>query len=497
MPKPIDLKGASVAITGAARGIGYATARAFVAEGARVFIGDLDADLAKASAKELGCAGAGVDVRSRKSFADFLAGIDAPLEVLVNNAGIMPAGRFVDEPDAVTDAIVNVNLNGVLRGTKLVLPGMLERGSGHIVNVASYLGEVPAAGLATYCASKHAVVGFSEALRDELADTGVTVTTVLPSAVRTDLVSGSSSAGCCRPSTLRTSPRPSSRPARAGPPWSRSRAGCAVTRPSRPWYPTRWSEPSVGGSPATGCCAPSTRPHEPATTSESGATPSPGSRRNPEPPVTAARLLSVNVTADLHEGAAWTGAQGRSGIDKRPYDGPRLLAGDAVQGDSVINRKHHGGPWQAVYAYAREDADWWQTRLCIDIPPGSFGENLTTAGLDLTNAVIGETWRIGSATLRVTVPRIPCRTFAGFWGRSDLVKLFTSARRPGAYLRIVDEGEVRAGDAIEVVERPTDSATLAQAFACRTGDRSLLESLRHTKDLPPDWQTWLDSATSR
>ncbi len=121
---------------------------------------------------------------------EFLAGVEPPVQVLVNNAGIMPAGRFVDESDAVTDAIVDVNLNGVLRATKLVLPGMLERGSGHIVNVASYLGELPAAGLATYCATKHAVIGFSEALRDELAGTGVTVTTVLPSAVRTDLVSG-------------------------------------------------------------------------------------------------------------------------------------------------------------------------------------------------------------------------------------------------------------------------------------------------------------------
>lgn len=190
MPNPITLRGASVAITGAARGIGYATARAFAAEGARVFIGDLDADLAKSAAAELGCDGAGLDVRSRESWEGFLADVDEPLQVLVNNAGIMPAGPFVDEPDAVTDAIVDVNLNGVLRGTKLVLPGMLERGSGHIVNVASYLGEVPAAGLATYCASKHAVIGFSEALRDELAGTGVTVTAVLPSAVRTDLVSG-------------------------------------------------------------------------------------------------------------------------------------------------------------------------------------------------------------------------------------------------------------------------------------------------------------------
>lgn len=190
MSTPIPLQGASVAITGAARGIGLATARAFLAEGARVFIGDLDADLAKSAADELGCAGAGLDVRSRESWEGFLAGVDAPLQILVNNAGIMPAGRYVDEQDSVTDAIIDVNLNGVLRGTKLVLPGMLARGSGHIVNVASYLGEVPAAGLATYCASKHAVVGFSEALRDELAGTGVTVTTVLPSAVRTDLVSG-------------------------------------------------------------------------------------------------------------------------------------------------------------------------------------------------------------------------------------------------------------------------------------------------------------------
>lgn len=190
MSNPIPLHGAAVAITGAARGIGYATARAFIDNGARVFIGDLDADLAKSAADELGCAGMGLDVRSRESWGDFLAGVDSELQVLVNNAGIMPAGRFVDESDAVTDSIIDVNLNGVLRGTKLVLPGMLKRGSGHIVNVASYLGEVPAAGLATYCASKHAVVGFSEALRDELAGTGVTVTTVLPSAVRTDLVSG-------------------------------------------------------------------------------------------------------------------------------------------------------------------------------------------------------------------------------------------------------------------------------------------------------------------
>ena len=186
----ISLSGAAVAITGGARGIGYATAKAFAAKGAKVYIGDLDAELAKSAAAELGCVGSGLDVRSRQSFSDFLNGIDGPLQVLVNNAGIMPAGRFVDESDAVTDAIVGVNLGGVLNGSKLALARMLEQGGGHIVNVASYLGMAPAAGLATYCATKHAVVGFSESLRDEVAGSGVTVTVVLPSAVRTDLVSG-------------------------------------------------------------------------------------------------------------------------------------------------------------------------------------------------------------------------------------------------------------------------------------------------------------------
>lgn len=190
---PIGLAGAAVAITGGARGIGLATAKAFAARGSRVFIGDLDADLAAAAAAGIGGHGVGLDVRSRESFAAFLGAVDAagtPLTVLVNNAGIMPAGRFADEDDAITDAILDINTRGVLIGTKLALPGMLARGSGHIVNISSYLGKVPSAGLATYCASKHAVVGFSEALRDELAGSGVTVSVVLPCAVRTELTAG-------------------------------------------------------------------------------------------------------------------------------------------------------------------------------------------------------------------------------------------------------------------------------------------------------------------
>lgn len=186
----LNLDGAAVAISGGARGIGRSTAKAFAAQGASVFLGDLDADLAAKAAADLGGRGFGLDVRSRESFAQFLDAIDEPLAVLVNNAGIMPAGRFVDEDDAITDTIIDVNLKGIMYGTKLALPGMLDRGSGHIVNIGSYLGEVPAAGLASYCASKHGVIGFSESLRDELAGTGVTVTAVLPSAVRTELSSG-------------------------------------------------------------------------------------------------------------------------------------------------------------------------------------------------------------------------------------------------------------------------------------------------------------------
>jgi short-subunit dehydrogenase len=190
---PLRLDGAAVAITGGARGIGLATAKAFAANGSRVFIGDLDGDLAAAAAADFGGQGTGLDVRSRESFRTFLDAVDAagtPLAVLVNNAGIMPAGRFVEEDDATTDAILDINTKGVLIGTKLALSGMLGRAAGHIVNVSSYLGKVPAAGLATYCASKHAVVGFSEALRDELAGSGVTVSVVLPAAVRTELTAG-------------------------------------------------------------------------------------------------------------------------------------------------------------------------------------------------------------------------------------------------------------------------------------------------------------------
>lgn len=189
------LSGAVVAITGGARGIGRSTAHAFHRAGASVAVGDLDAALADEVASELGerAVASHLDVTDRASFQDFLTMVESrlgPVDVLVNNAGIMPLSDLVEEPDAVTRRIVDINLHGVITGTKLVAPGMLRRGHGHVVNVASAVGRIAVAGAATYSASKYAVVGFSEAMRSELGRSGVHVSCVLPTVVATELSAG-------------------------------------------------------------------------------------------------------------------------------------------------------------------------------------------------------------------------------------------------------------------------------------------------------------------
>lgn len=192
----IDLRSALVAVTGAARGIGLATARAFAAAGAHVVLGDLDAELARSEATAIGADALGVhlDVTDDDSFPKFLttakAWSDRPLEVLVNNAGIMPNGRFLDQDIEIDFLTMDINVFGIIRGMRLAAPEMVARGRGHIVNVASLAGRFPLPGLAVYNASKYAAVGLTAATRLELADTGVSVSAVLPSAVRTELTAG-------------------------------------------------------------------------------------------------------------------------------------------------------------------------------------------------------------------------------------------------------------------------------------------------------------------
>lgn len=189
------VRGRVVAITGGARGIGRATAQELLRRGARVAIGDLQADLVQQTATELGSGvrGYALDVTDRASFSAFLEAVAEDfggLDVLINNAGIMPLGDFVDESDEVAARQIAINLTGVIFGTKLALPAMLERGSGHIVNIASAAGKVGTGGGATYCATKHAVVGLSEAVRAEARGRGVQISVVMPTIINTELGSG-------------------------------------------------------------------------------------------------------------------------------------------------------------------------------------------------------------------------------------------------------------------------------------------------------------------
>ncbi|MFG2050968.1 MOSC domain-containing protein [Micromonospora sp. NPDC048935] len=195
------------------------------------------------------------------------------------------------------------------------------------------------------------------------------------------------------------------------------------------------------------------------------------------------RVAAVNIGVVTE--ADWAGdASGRSGIDKRPVDGPVALLTEGAAGDFIGERAHHGGPDKAVYAYAEEDAAWWAAEIGRSIRPGGFGENLTTYAVDVTGAVIGEQWAVGTAVLQVTIPRTPCTTFAGFWGVPDLIRRFTVRATPGAYLRVLREGEVGAGDPVEVVERPAHGVTIGEVFRAITLEPELLPRLLDATDLP-------------
>ncbi|WP_374615562.1 MOSC domain-containing protein, partial [Frankia sp. AgKG'84/4] len=182
----------------------------------------------------------------------------------------------------------------------------------------------------------------------------------------------------------------------------------------------------------------------------------------------------------------WTGRMGRTGIDKRPVAGPVRVGATGLRGDTVCDRRHHGGTDRAGYAFAEEDVAWWEETTGRRLPPGSFGENLTTSGLDVTGARLGERWAIGSVVFEVSAPRVPCRVFAAFWDVPDLIGRFIRRGQPGAYLRVLTEGEVAAGDPVTIVHRPDHDITVGHALRALTTEPHLLPDLAAALGVLPE-----------
>ena len=205
------------------------------------------------------------------------------------------------------------------------------------------------------------------------------------------------------------------------------------------------------------------------------------------------RILSVNIAVPERNTAKRVGI---TGINKQPVDGPVTVRApgpkttglhSGLVGDQIFDIEHHGGDDQAVYAYAREDYDWWQVRLGRVLPGGVFGENLTTVEVDVNGAVIGERWLIGdSLLLQPTFGRIPCATFQAKMAEPHWVKTFTQENRPGAYLRVVEPGVVKAGDPVKIVNRPAHGVTIAEAFHAYLTEPELLPELVEIEGLPED-----------
>jgi MOSC domain-containing protein YiiM len=210
-------------------------------------------------------------------------------------------------------------------------------------------------------------------------------------------------------------------------------------------------------------------------------------------PPTPARVISVNL-ARVRPNPFKTTAV--TGIDKQPTLGPVHVRapgsktdglGSGLEGDTIGDRAHHGGDDQAVYAYAREDLDHWEGVLGRELASGSFGENLTTEGIDVNDALIGERWIVGDRLeLQITDPRIPCSTFRGWIAERGWLRTFAEAAIPGSYLRVVTPGDVTAGDAITVSYRPDHDITVALVFRALTLEPELLTSILAAADLPAE-----------
>jgi MOSC domain-containing protein YiiM len=202
-------------------------------------------------------------------------------------------------------------------------------------------------------------------------------------------------------------------------------------------------------------------------------------------------LLSVNL-ADVRT-IERRGKPVRTGIWKLPAEG-RVAAGRlGLAGDVQADRTVHGGPDKAVYAYAREDTEWWEAELGRPLEHGAFGENLTLSGVDVSGALVGERWRVGSAVLEISEPRLPCWKLATKMGDPAFLKRFATALRPGTYLRVIDEGELGAGDEIEVMERPDHDVTVRLLAEAVQVDQGLAPRLLAAPRLSAQYREWAES----
>jgi MOSC domain-containing protein YiiM len=203
-----------------------------------------------------------------------------------------------------------------------------------------------------------------------------------------------------------------------------------------------------------------------------------------------ARVVSLNVGRP--RSFDYRGRSETSAIWKTPVEGRIRARGVNLEGDDQADRTVHGGPDKAVYAYALEDLKWWEKELGRKLDPGALGENLDSEGVDVTNAVIGEKWRIGSALFQVSEPRAPCWKLGNKMEDPGFIRRFTEAGRTGAYLRILEEGQLGRGDAIEVFDRPPHGVTIAEVFHIFSRDRARIARLLDAPELGRSWREWAE-----
>jgi MOSC domain-containing protein YiiM len=211
--------------------------------------------------------------------------------------------------------------------------------------------------------------------------------------------------------------------------------------------------------------------------------------RNATSPSCAGSVASLNVgeprPVQVGDHTVWTA------IWKSPVQGRVALRGVNLRGDDQADRTVHGGPHKAVYAYAVEDTAWWEAQLAAPLGPGAFGENLTVRGLPVSEAVIGERWAVGSTVLEVAQPRLPCFKLGLRMGDPRFLKRFAAADRPGAYLRVEQEGDIGAGDTIDVLSRPAHGVTSALVARAILREPQLLGAALLAPELPAGLRSWM------